>query len=159
MSISIIAAISENNCIGKNGEIPWRISEDMKRVKQLTLGKVVIMGRKTWESLPEKFRPLPGRTNVVITRQHDFHVPEVVEVYYSIAQAIDNHKTEEIVGFGGFHIFEALLPLADTLYITRVHQIVERCDTFFPEIDFTQWHEIACEEHTGHTFLTYTRKN
>src|SRR3989344_7248852 len=89
MSITLIAAISKNNVIGTEGRLPWHIPEDLKRFKTLTVGKVVLMGRKTWESIPEKFRPLPGRTNVVVTRQADFPLPEKTIRASSVEEALN----------------------------------------------------------------------
>ncbi len=157
MSITLLAAISTNNCIGKNGEIPWHIPGDMKRLKNLTLGKVVIMGRKTWESIPDKFRPLPNRTNVVITRQSDYSVPEDVEIYNSLLTALNAHTNEEIIGFGGQAIYEGLLKKADTLEITHVDQIIEYGDAFFPDIDPLAWKEVWREDHDEYSFVTYHR--
>lgn len=156
--IEIIAAISENNCIGKNGEIPWNISADMKRVKELTVGKVVIMGRKTWESIPPKSQPLPDRTNVIITSQKNYNVPEGVEIYTSIDDAISAHPNETIIGFGGQSIYEEMLPLAQTLYITHVPVTIESCDAFFPSILPTLWEEVSAEEYENHDFVIYRRK-
>ncbi len=157
MGITLVAAISKNNCIGKNGELPWNISEDLKRVKALTLGKVLIMGRNTWESIPEKYRPLPGRTNIVITRNTDYTLPEEVERFTSIAEAIDAYKSEEIVSFGGEGIFREMITYADTLEITYVDQTVDLCDAYFPEIDMNVWKEVWREDHDGFSFVTYTR--
>lgn len=157
MSIALVAAISKDHCIGKGGEIPWHISEDMKRVKKLTTGKIVIMGRKTWESLPEKFRPLPNRTNVVITRQKDYIVPPDVKVYNSIDSALEAHDQDEVIGFGGQKIYESLIEKADTLYITLVDQTVEGCDAWFPKINLDIWIEDAREDHEGYSFLTYVK--
>ena len=155
MPISIVAAISKNNCIGKNGELPWNIPKDMKRVKELTVGKKVIMGRRTWESIPEKYRPLPNRKNIVITSDADYPLPDGVERYATVEDAVNAHTDEEIVGFGGQRIFEAMLPLADTLYITHVDQIVEGGDAFFPAINPEVWKEVEREKHEGFIFVVY----
>jgi len=156
-SISIVAAISTNNCIGKNGELPWNIPADMKRVKELTVGKNVIMGRRTWESIPEKYRPLPNRTNIVITSDANYSLPAGVERNATVQEAINAHQGEEIVGFGGQRIFEAMLPLADTLYITHVDRVVEEGDAFFPLIDSSIWKEVERKNHEGFSFVTYKR--
>lgn len=157
MSISLIAAISQNNCIGKNNDLPWHIPEDMKRVKEFTTGKVLIMGRKTWESIPEKFRPLPNRTNVIITRNAGYVAPQDVEVYDSVEKAIAAHEGEEIVSFGGTSIFARMLPLADRLEITHVHQTVDGCTAFFPEIKKEEWKEISREDKENYSFVSYIR--
>jgi len=157
MPISLVAAISKNNCIGKDGMLPWDIPEDMRRVKKLTVGKVVIMGRKTWESIPEKYRPLPDRLNVVLTRQADYTLPDDVEQYDSLELALDAHSGEDIVGFGGQRVFADMMKIADTLHITEVDQVVEECHAYFPEIDKNVWEEISRENFDGFSFLTYTR--
>ncbi len=124
-------------------------------MQEITMGKVLIMGRKTWESIPEKRRPLPGRTNVVITRETPERFPPGVEVYATMPAAIAAHATEEIIGFGVQKIFEEMLPIADLLEITHVRQIVESCDSFFPPIDPAVWKETWREEHEGFSFVTY----
>lgn len=156
MSLSIIAAVAENNCIGKGGTLPWHLPDDLKHFKELTAGKPVLMGRKTWESLPPKFRPLPERTNIVITRQTDLPVPAGVEVYSAITDALIKHPNEEIMVIGGGQIYEQTLPLADTLYITKVHQSVDG-DAFFPAIDQAVWKETAREDREGFSFVTYKK--
>ncbi len=155
--IALIAAIDSHNCIGKNGEIPWHISNDMKRVKALTIGKNVIMGRNTWESIPKKFQPLPHRVNIVITSQTDYVVPFGVELYTSIQQAINAHAQEDSIGFGGEQIYNEMITYADTLYITHVLQTVDSCTAFFPKIDMDVWHEISRENFDGYSFVTYQK--
>ena len=156
--ISLIAAISDNNCIGKNGEIPWHLPEDLRRVRDYTLGKVIIMGRNTWESLPENRRPLPGRTNVVITRENKNNFPNNVEVYNSVEEAIDAHKNEDIVGFGGERIYSAILPYATELSITHVHQTIENGTAFFPTFDKDVWEIVSLEAHDGYDVCIYAKK-
>ena len=97
--MTLIAAISKNNCIGRDNELPWNIPEDMERMRKITQNKILIMGRKTWESIPEKRRPLPNRTSVVITRNNDYPLPEGVERYGSVEEALKAHEGEEIFGF------------------------------------------------------------
>ncbi|MBI4992723.1 MAG: dihydrofolate reductase [Candidatus Magasanikbacteria bacterium] len=155
--ITLVAAISKNNCIGKDNAIPWDIPEDMKRMREITKGKVLIMGRKTWESIPENRRPLPQRTNVVITRDKNFPLPAGAERFDSINEAIAAHKDEEIIGFGGQRIFEEMIDIADVLDLTLVDQNIENCHAFFPEIDPKVWKISAEEKHNGFTFITYRR--
>ena len=107
--ITIVAAVARNGCIGKDGGLPWRIPEDMQRYRNITMGKVVVMGRKTWESIPERFRPLPGRTNVVLTRQEAYPLPAGVERYASLAAALAAHAGAEIVINGGAAVYAAAL--------------------------------------------------
>lgn len=154
--LSIIAAIAENGVIGHENTIPWRIPEDLKRFKEATIGKTVLMGRKTWESLPEKYRPLPGRTNVVITRQKDYRLPYGVRCFANIEEALRLCANEEVMVIGGAEIYRQTLPFADTLLITRITQQVAG-DTFFPDIDPTVWQETEREEYHGYAFLTYKR--
>ncbi len=154
MSLALIAAVSENGCIGKDGRLPWHIAEDLARFKQLTVGKTVIMGRKTWESLPGQFRPLPSRQNIVITRRMDYSFPAGVESYPSIQEALDAHQNEDIFIIGGGEIYQQTIGLADTLYITRVHQEILG-DTYFPALDPDEWHLTSQEDHQDFSFLTY----
>jgi dihydrofolate reductase len=155
--ITLFAAISNNNCIGKNGEIPWHIPEDMIRLKKNTIGKVLIMGRKTWESIPKKFRPLPKRTNVVISRNTDYLVPEGVFVYTDIKEAVEAFSDKEIIGFGGQFVYEALMDTADKLDICHVDQTIEDGNAFFPTIDPAVWKEVEREDHDGFSFVQYKR--
>jgi len=134
--ISIIVAIAENDAIGKDNQLLWHISEDLKRFKRLTAGHKVIMGRNTYLSLP--FRPLPKRTNIVITDDPD-EVFEECEMAFSIDEAMQKcGPDEECFIIGGASIYNQFMPLADKLYITRVHKAFEG-DTFFPEIDNKEW--------------------
>jgi len=141
--ISIIVAASTNNVIGANGDLPWRLSADLKHFKAITMGKPIVMGRKTWDSIG---RPLPGRQNIVITRQADF-VAEGCDVVASLEDAAAAAgDDEEVMIIGGSQIYLLALPMAERLYLTRVHAEVDG-DTFFPEIDETQWRLIIDEPH------------
>ncbi|MFA5935902.1 MAG: dihydrofolate reductase [Patescibacteria group bacterium] len=152
--ITLIAGISKNNCIGKNGSLPWRIPEDMKHFKDLTMDHPVIMGRKTWESIPEKFRPLPGRRNIVVTRQSDYALPEGVDRAGSVDEAIDLARDPFVIG--GTEIYAQAMERADRLEITHVDQNVDG-DAFFPTIDPAMWAESMREDHDGFSFVTYER--
>lgn len=156
MSLSLISAVAKNNCIGKNNTLPWTIPEDLKHFKDLTTGKIVLMGRKTWESIPERFRPLPKRTNVVITHQASYPVPEGVLVFSSIEKALAHFQGQDVMSIGGATIYAETIDLADTLYITHVDQTVDG-DAFFPVIDPAVWRESSREDHPGFSFVTYTR--
>ncbi|PIT86695.1 MAG: hypothetical protein COU33_01735 [Candidatus Magasanikbacteria bacterium CG10_big_fil_rev_8_21_14_0_10_43_6] len=156
--ITLVAAISKNNCIGKDGDIPWDIPEDMKRMRAFTKHKVLIMGRKTWESIPPKRRPLPERTNVVITRDASYSLPEGAVKYSSIEEALQAYSGQEIVSFGGTRIFHDMITYADALEITHVDQDIPACDAFFPPIDMTVWKEVSREDHDGFAFVRYERK-
>jgi dihydrofolate reductase len=153
MPVTLIAALSRNRCIGKNGTIPWRIPEDMAHFKALTTGNVVVMGRKTWESLPERFRPLPERTNIVLTRQTDYPLPDGVERYVSLTDALEAHPYELLFVIGGGEVYKEALPLADRLELTHVDQDVDG-DAFFPEIGEV-WKEVTREDHDGFSFVSY----
>jgi len=139
--ISIIAAIGKNNEIGRNNELLWYIPEDLKRFKKLTTSKVIIMGQKTFESLPIK--PLPNRINLVITNDRKFKHEGVLKSY-SIESAVKraknlSKKDEEIFIIGGGSIYKQFIDIADKLYITEVHESYEDADTFFPVIDKDIW--------------------
>jgi dihydrofolate reductase len=155
--IIITVAVAENNVIGKNGDIPWNIPEDLKHFKELTMGNPVIMGRKTYESLPK--RPLKGRLNIVLTRREDY-IPEGAIVKHSLKEAIEYCKEkgyEKIFIAGGHSVYKQALHLTDRIELTWVHERPEG-DTHFPEIDFSKWKVIKREEHDGYSFVSYTMK-
>jgi len=154
--ITLVAAVARNGCIGKDGALPWRIPEDMQRYRRITMGKVVVMGRKTWESIPAKFRPLPGRTNVVVTRNPDYQLPDGVERSPSLEAALAVHAGAEVIVNGGGEIYARAMPRADALDITHVDRDVDG-DTFFPAIDPVVWRETWREDHDGFAFVTYRR--
>ena len=140
--ISLVLAVSRNGVIGRDGGLPWHISSDLKRFKAITLGKPVIMGRKTWESLPRK--PLPGRKNIVITRSGGF-VAEGAEVARDVDRALALAAgAAEICVIGGGEIYRLLLPHAGRIYLTEVDLDVVG-DTSFPALDPAQWHEVSRE--------------
>ena len=141
--ISLIVAVAENGVIGAKGGLPWRIPEDLKHFKSLTLGKPCIMGRKTWESLPRK--PLPGRTNIVVTRDPDF-CAEGAAVAHSFDEALSLARAEgqEIMVIGGEAIFAAALPIANRIHLTEI-AATPRGDAFMPAFDRTLWRETARE--------------
>ena len=152
--ISLIVAVAANGVIGVRGSLPWRLPEDLKRFRALTLGKPVIMGRKTWDSLPRK--PLPGRTNIVVTRDHEFRA-ESARVAHSFAEAVEIAEREEpaeIAVIGGEAIFAAALPLAHRIHWTAVEASPEG-DAFMPPFDKAQWQEVAREGPFGEGDLRY----
>jgi len=141
--ISLVVAVSTNNVIGMQGDLPWRLSSDLKRFKSLTLGKPVVMGRLTYESIG---RPLPGRQNIVITRQRDF-AAEGCDVVTSIDEAIDvAGDANEVMIIGGGEIYRQFLPRADRIYLTRVQADIDG-DAFFPELVADEWYETSIEHH------------
>lgn len=145
MRIVLVVAIAENGVIGREGTMPWRLSTDMRRFKATTMGKPIIMGRKTWESFPK--RPLPGRHNIVITRDRTYRA-EGADAVHSLQEAIELASTvdvEEICVIGGGEIYAQALPLADRLDVTHVLAEVDG-DTKFPAIDSKQWRAMVQEE-------------
>jgi dihydrofolate reductase len=143
--ISIIVAASENNVIGMQGEMPWRLSSDLKRFKALTMGKPMIMGRLTFESIG---KALPGRQNIVISSQEDY-AAEGCDVVTSVSDAIATAgEAEEIMVIGGGEIYKQCLPLADRVYLTRVHTDIDG-DTWFAELPESEWHETWVEHHVA----------
>lgn len=162
MKVSIIVAKASNGVIGRDGDLPWRISADLKHFKTVTMGKPILMGRKTFESIG---KPLPGRLNVVITRDRTY-VPPGVAVAFSLEHALATAQragAEEAMVVGGAEIYRLALPLAGHLYLTEVHAEVEG-DTLFPDFDRAEWTETAHEDHPadGETpafsFLTLERR-
>jgi dihydrofolate reductase len=163
MKLSILAALSSNGVIGRDNTVPWRQSTDLKRVKSLTMGHHVIMGRVTYDSVG---KPLPGRTNIVITRRTDLEIPGVVVVHSledAIRVAANAGETEAFV-LGGAEIYEQANHRADRMYLTRIHADIEG-DTSFPEFDdVSEWHltdaeHFEADEQNQHpfSFLTYDR--
>lgn len=160
--LAVIFAVAENGVIGRDNGLPWRIPEDMRHFKRVTMGKPVIMGRKTWDSIG---RPLPGRTNIVISRNPCF-TAEGIEVAPSLDAALAlagpiaaADGAGEVVVIGGAEIYRAAIPRADRLYTTEVHAIVDG-DALLPEIDWNQWREASREFHSGdldYSFVRYER--
>jgi dihydrofolate reductase len=145
MILSLIVAASENNIIGVHGSLPWNLPHDLRRFRTLTEGHPVIMGRKTFEAIG---RPLPRRTNIVVTRQMSRHMVGCT-VMHSLEEAIAHARALgalETFIIGGGEIYKQALPLADRVYLTRVHTEIHG-DTFFPELSPKQWQEVSREEH------------
>ena len=163
MTLSIIVAVANNNVIGRDNKLPWKLSTDLKRFKDLTMGHHVIMGRKTFDEIR---KPLPGRTNVVVTRNVDFN-PEGVAVARSVDEAVRKAEATadpEIFIIGGAEIIRQTLHMADRMYLTRVHAEPEG-DTFFPDFDdVNEWQLVDAEHYEADeknehpfSFLTYER--
>lgn len=138
--IIIIVAVAKNGVIGKDNQLLWNIPEDMAHFKALTQGHAVLMGRKTWESLPERFRPLPGRRNIVITRQTDYAAPGAVRAASMEAGIAAAHDAEKLFIIGGAEIYAQAMALADTLEITEV-DLEPTGDAWFPRISASGWQE------------------
>lgn len=161
MNIVIVVAMSENRVIGRNGDLPWRLSADLKHFKAVTMGYPIIMGRKTWESIG---RPLPGRRNIVVTRRKGFSV-EGVDVVHSAQDALklcetDNATTAMIIGGG--QIYAEMIDHADRIELTEVHRKIEG-DTHFPVLDYNEWIEKArvqqpAENGVEFSFVTLVRR-
>ncbi len=142
--VSLVLAMADNGVIGKDGGLPWRIAEDMRRFKALTLGKPCIMGRKTWDSLPKK--PLPGRDNIVVTRDRKFAAEGAI-VAHSLDEALARAgAAEEICVIGGVELYRAMRARADIVHLTEVHTEAEG-DVRMAAFDRTAWRETAREEH------------
>lgn len=159
-NVTVIAAASENDALGKDNDLLWHIREDLQRFKDLTCGHAIIMGRKTFESLP---KALPNRTNIIITRNNDYQATGIV-CCSSLEEALDLAKDDpQPFIIGGGQIYQQAMPFAHTLELTRVHDHFE-ADTFFPTIDPTIWQEVWRETHPksdnqplAYTFITYKK--
>lgn len=167
LSLILVVAVAENGVIGRNGGLPWRLKSDMAYFRKVTMGKPVVMGRKTWDSLPRK--PLTGRTNIVVTRDRTFTAPGAL-----VAASIDaalvavrgdalRRGADEIAVIGGNEIFAATLPIADRIEFTRV-KLRPQGDVYFPELDSVAWQEASRqdfkagpEDEADFTILTYRR--
>jgi len=150
MRTSIIAAIAENNTIGKDQDLAWHLPDDMQFFKETTAGRTVIMGRKNYESIPHRFRPLPKRTNIVVTRDRTYSAPGC-HVVHSLEEALKLSKTLDethafIIGGGEIYRLALELGVVDDMYITKVHAHVDG-DTFFPEIQEDNWKSHTLSHH------------
>jgi len=166
MIISLIAALTKNHVIGKNNDLPWRLPDDMKYFMQTTKGHHVIMGRKNYQSLPDKFRPLPNRTNIVVSHQKDFsapgcHLVNRIEDGIAMARAAGE---KELFIIGGSEIYKLGMPYADQLYLTEIDTTLEG-DTYFPPFNKEEWHKLlqihhgADERHQyAFDFVVYKKK-
>ena len=155
--IIIIAAVAKNRVIGKDNTLIWNIPEDMAHFKALTAGQTVVMGRKTWESLPPRFRPLPGRRNIVISRQADYAAPGA-DVAGSLENALKLASTAaSIFIIGGEQIYAQAMTLADRLEITEV-DLEPEGDAWFPEISTDNWKKTSNLKSAGCAFVTYQRQ-
>lgn len=147
MKISLIVAVAENGVIGKDNSLPWHLPRDMKFFKDTTMGHCVIMGRKNYDSIPLKYRPLEGRTNIIVTRQKDLKA-EGCLVVNSIEEGLEiarNKNEKEVFIIGGAEIFRQALAIADKIYYTRIHHPFEG-DVYFPQLDEKKWKLISRED-------------
>lgn len=155
ITLSLIVAMAENSTIGRNNELPWRLSEDLKYFKSVTMGKPIVMGRKTFDSIG---KPLPGRLNIVVTRNADWQNPGV-RVASSLEQAVaiaveENLQGQEVMVIGGEEIYRTALEQVDRLYITRVQAKVEG-DAFFPEYNESEWQEVSRKQPESQSDIPY----
>jgi len=163
VKVLLVAAVARNGVIGRDGAVPWRLPEDMARFRELTTGHAVVMGRRTWESLPERFRPLPGRRNVVVTRNEAWSA-EGAERASSVEDALELLAGDSyLFVIGGGEIYSAALPYAGELLLTELAVDVEG-DTFFPEWPQEAFRVGSREEHVSETgvpfaFVTYRRRD
>lgn len=163
MKLVLVAAASENNVIGKKNKLPWKLPTDLKHFKDVTMGKPVIMGRKTFESIG---KALPGRRNIIVTRQAGFKAEgcDIVDSLKKAFRLAEHEKQDEACVIGGGEIYRQALPTADIIYFTRVHTTTEG-DVTFPEISGFEWRECSREYHApddqnefGYSFITYERR-
>ena len=155
--LSLVAALAENGVIGRDGDLPWHLPADLRRFKQLTTGGVILMGRRTWDSIG---RPLPRRRSLVLSRDRGFH-PEGAEVFSNLEDALQATEVEEVFVIGGAALYAATLPQAFRLYLTHVHATVEG-DVYFPEFSEKNFERLDEEHHPADvrhaypfTFITY----
>lgn len=155
MTVALVVAVGANGVIGRDGGLPWGRTGDLPHFKALTMGHVLVMGRRTYESIGH---PLPGRTSVVVTRQPDWTAPDGVFVYPDVEAALDKAAEidPEVFVVGGAQVYESTLPFADRLVVTHVDQSPEG-DTYFPEVDCAQWNEVRREAYDGFVIATYDR--
>jgi dihydrofolate reductase len=142
--IAFVVAVDRNRVIGKDGALPWRLPDDMRHVREVTMGKPLIMGRRTYDSIG---RALPGRTNIVLTRDPAFHADGVLVARTPEDAVRLAGDVPEIIVFGGAGVFARFLPSAERIYLTEVDTAVEGGDTFFPELDRSEWREVERREH------------
>lgn len=159
--ISLIVAMANHSVIGKNNQLPWHLSEDLRYFKSITMGHPIIMGRKTFESIG---KALPGRQNIVVSTNPTYTAPDCL-VVNSLNDALEVAEvTDELFVIGGAKLFETALPIAEKLYVTKIYADIEG-DTFFPEIAPSQWQEVSCERYRqeqpqglAYAFLQFVRK-
>jgi len=160
--VSLIVAMAQNGVIGRGNSLPWRLPQDLKRFRAYTLGKPVLMGRKTYESIGS---PLQGRDNLVLTRHRGWCAQGVIAVHSLEEALVRAGRAEELVAIGGAEVYRLVLPVARRIYLTHVHADVPG-DTFFPDFDPTQWADVEYTSHPADeqhaypvTFMTLERRN
>ena len=151
MKISSVVAVAENNAIGKNKGLLWHLPKDMEYFRNVTYGHHVLMGRKSYESIPEKYRPLKGRVNIIVTGQKDFKAEgcRVVQSAEDGIQFAKDNGEEELMILGGGEIYKHLLDKTDRIYLTKVYHTFLEADTFFPELVSEDWKVVSSEKHSA----------
>ena len=160
--LSLIAAVAKNRVIGKDNTLLWHLPEDMRHFRETTRGKPVIMGRKTWESLPDSFRPLPGRLNIVVSRNPAYRALGATLVASLEEAILKAGESGEIFVIGGAELYRQAMPIADRLYLTEIDLDFEG-DAFFPEVSPMQWDTFSRQDscHSGgldYSFVNYCRR-
>ena len=163
MTLHLICALTEDRAIGNQGQLLYYLPADLRHFKQLTTGHTVLMGRKTFESLPKG--ALPNRRNLVISRQTNYAAPGI-EVFHSVEEALQAcAHDEQVYSIGGESIYAATLPLADRLFLTHIATVANEADTYFPPFDVNEWEEVSREHHEpdeknslAYDFVDYVRK-
>lgn len=164
MNLSLVCALADNRAIGHKGQLVYHLPADLRHFKQLTTGHTVLMGRKTFESLPKG--ALPDRRNVVVSRRADYSAPGI-EVFHSLAEALRSCAPDEkVFVIGGESVYAEALPLASDLWLTHIHDTPAEADTFFPSYDVAQWTAVSVERHEAdekngrpYTFAHYVRRH
>jgi dihydrofolate reductase len=161
--LAIVVAMDKNNGIGKNNTMPWHFKKDMKYFKELTWGHPVVMGRKTFDSLPTRYKPLPGRENIIITRKPDLSIEfENVKVFNGVKEVLKYCKNKDCFVVGGGQVYNSFLPFVDKLFITYIEDEYG-VDTYFPKFDINNFDKVneVVEEENGITlrFVVLERKN
>jgi dihydrofolate reductase len=163
MKLALIAAVARNGCIGKGNALPWHLPQDLQNLRRVTMGCPVLMGRKTWDSLPPRFRPLPGRRNIVVTRQPQWQAPGAERAATLDAALALVAGDDKVFVIGGAELYREALARADELVLTEIARDVEG-DVHFPPWDRQQFHEVARESHRAappddfdFAFVTYKR--
>jgi dihydrofolate reductase len=163
--IAYVVAMDDNRLIGRDNDLPWRLPDDMRWFREKTMGKPCIMGRKTYDSLPDRFRPLPGRLNIVVTRNSGYEAPGAVVVHSVESALAAAGNVPEVIIVGGAYLFRELMPVVNRLYLTQVHGAAEG-DVYFPDFDPRQWRETFRQNHPaderhnfGFTWLILERES
>jgi dihydrofolate reductase len=158
MKLNLIVAMTKERIIGKDGVLPWHLKDDMKVFKEKTTNKTVIMGKNTWFSLPEKFRPLPNRNNIILSTTMKETNDAII--CKSIEDALEKARDlgTDVFCIGGARLYESMLPQIDVLHISWVKKNYEG-DTYFPNIDFSKWNEVESKEFGDFIYKKYIRKN